>query len=483
MKNIRFKFIGVLLLVALVLGSCKKWIDTGMNANPDAPKDVPMASLVPAIEANMAYTLIGGNDYSRVTSQWMQYYMGIARQSQGESNYIWHDGDVDNVWNTAYSGIMENIVILTSKARAAKDNMNLGIADVLMAESLGFVTDIWGDVPFSQAFQGLGQLNTPFDKQQDLYTKIFSLLTEAIASFQATPLVYEIGDLIYPNANGDPVAQGAAWLKAAYGMQARYQLHLCKIDPTYWSKALASINAGALASNGDDMQFAFGSGVGQQNPLFQFMDQRGDIAMDSGFMVMLGNKRFGKWYDPRDSVYAAKGPDTSNLYQGAGWGSTGENASAPGSTVASPNSAVQFLDYTEILFIKAECEYKANAADPQVKTDLVNGVTASLNKWGVFSAAYITAYSAVVDTMTVSLYKEIMTQKYIALYNQAETFNDWRRTENLIGLSPNPTTSAVENIIPRRFPYSLGEKSYNSHTPMNVTMWERVWWDVAPGKK
>jgi hypothetical protein len=474
MKNIRFKFIGVLLLVALVLGSCKKWIDTSMNANPDAPKDVPMASLVPAIEANMAYTLIGGNDYSRVTSQWMQYYMGVARQSQGESNYIWHDGDVDNVWNTAYSGIMENLVILTSKAKTAKDNMNLGIADVLMAESLGFVTDIWGDVPFSQAFQGLGQLNTPFDKQQDLYTKIFAMLDEAIASFQATPLVYEIGDLIYPNANGDPAAQGAAWLKAAYGLKARYQLHLCKTDASYWGKALTSIKAGALASNDDDMQFAFGANVGQQNPLFQFMDQRGDIAMDSAFVANLKLR-----FDPRIPVYATAGADTSNPYQGAGWGSTGENASLPGTSVASPGSSVQFIDYTECLFIKAECEYKANAADPQVKTDLVNGVTASLNKWGVFSAAYIAAYSAVVDTMNASLYKEIMTQKYIALYNQAETFNDWRRTNNLIGLSPNPTSSAVQNVIPRRFPYSLGEKSYNTNTPMNVTMWDRVWWDVA----
>jgi hypothetical protein len=479
MKNIRFKFIGVLLLMVLVLGSCKKWIDTSMNANPDAPKDVPMASLVPAIEANMAYTLIGGNDYTRVTSQWVQYYQGVARQSQGESNYIWHDGDVDNVWNTAYAGIMENILILKNKAKDAKDNMNLGIANVLMAESIGFVTDIWGDVPFSQAFQGMAQLQTPFDKQQDIYPTIISLLNAAIASFQATPLVYEIGDLIYPNGDGDPAAQGAAWLKAAYSLKARYQLHLCKIDPTSWASALASINAGALASNDDDMQFAFGTNVGQQNPLFQFMDQRGDIAMHKTFIDML-NIRF----DPRVTVYASVAYTDSlgNHYVGADWGSTGEGASLPGTAVASPNSSVQFIDYTECLFIKAECEYKANAADPQVKTDLVNAVSASLNKWGVFSAPYIAAYTAVVDTMNVSLYKEIMTQKYIALYNQGEPFNDWRRTDNLIGLIANPTPSAVFNIIPRRFPYSLGEKSYNSNTPTTVTMWDRVWWDVATKK-
>jgi hypothetical protein len=477
MKNIRFKFIGVLLLMALVLGSCKKWIDTNMNANPDAPKDVPMSSLVPAIEANMAYTLIGGNDYSRVTSQWMQYYNGIARQSQGESNYIWHDGDVDNVWNTAYSGIMENLVIVISKAQSAHDNMNMGIASTLMAESLGFVTDIWGDVPYSQAFQGLGQLNTPFDKQQDLYPKILALLDTAIARFQATPLVYESGDLIYPT--GDASSQAAAWLKAAYGLKARYTLHLCKIDPTSWATALQLIKAGALASNNDDMQFAFGANVGQQNPLFQFMDQRGDIAMHKVFMDMLSQR-----HDPRIPAYAAPGVGT-NPYQGADWGSTGDSASGPGPAVASPDSYVQFLDYTECLFIKAECEYKANDIT-DAKTDLINGLTASLNKWlpatDTLVPLYITIYTGIVDTMTVTLYKEIMTQKYIALFNQAETFNDWRRTDNLIGLSPNPLTSAVENVIPRRFPYSLGEKSYNSHTPMNVTLWDRVWWDVGSKK-
>jgi hypothetical protein len=42
----------------------------------------------------------------------------------------------------------------------------------------------------------------------------------------------------------------------------------------------------------------------------------------------------------------------------------------------------------------------------------------------------------------------------------------------------------VENEIPRRYPYSLGEKSYNSNTPKDVTMWQRVWWDLAAtGKK
>jgi hypothetical protein len=470
MKNIRFKFIGVLLLVVLVLGSCKKWIDTGINTNPDNPIDVPISSLLPAVEANMAYTLIGGNDYSRVTSEWMQYFQGVARQSQGEANYIWHDGDVDNVWNTAYSGIMMNLTLMTTKAKAATNPHGhmtyLGIADVLMAESLGFTTDIWGDVPYSQAFQGLAQMSPIFDRQQDLYTRIYALLDEAIAKLSDPDTIQVDGDLMYKGF-------ATFWLKAAHGMKARYLLHLSKINNSYFAQALTEVKS-ALTSNHDDLQFAFGANVGQQNPLYQFMDQRGDITMHKTFVDMLLQR-----LDPRVSVFASNTGDTTAPYQGADWGSSGETASTPGSAVASEDSPVPFLTYAECMFIKAECEFQANPTDPAIKADIITGLTASLNKYGVFSAPYVMGYTAYLDTVNVTLYKELMTQKYIALFNQAETFNDWRRTNNIIGLLPNPTSSAVENVIPRRFPYSLGEKSYNTHTPMNVTLWDRVWWDVA----
>jgi len=466
MKNIRFKFIGVLLLMALIFGSCKKWIDTGINTNPDAPADVPMSSLLPAVEANMAYNLIGSNDYSRVTSEWMQYYQGVGRQSLGEANYTWHDGDVDNLWNSAYSGIMMNLYQLTTKAKTLNDKTFTGIADVLMAESLGYVTDVWGDVPYSAAFQGVSNLNPNFDQQLALYPKIIAMLDEAIASLSDPNAVTVSGDLIY---GGDPTL----WLKAAHGLKARYLLHQSKKDATVFASALTEVNS-ALGSNADDMQFAFSANGGQQNPLFQFMQQRGgDMTMHKFFIDMLTIRS-----DPRMLAYANAGTGT-NPYQGADWGNSGDSASTPGAAVANADSPVLFLTYAECLFIKAECEYQANHADPAVKSDIVNGLTASLNKWGVFSALYITGYTGFLDTVVVTLYKELMTQKYIALYNQAETFNDWRRTDNAIGLVANPTAAAVENVIPRRFPYSLAEKSYNTNTPKNVDLWQRVWWDPA----
>jgi len=478
MKNIRFKFIGVLILVALILGSCKKWIDTGINVNPDALVDVPMKTLLPGIQANMAYNTVGGNDITRVTSIWVQYFQGISRQSQGSANYIWKDGDVDNQWNTNYSFTMMDLNQLTSKAKTAKNMMYLGIADVLMANALGITTDVWGDVPYSDAFKGVAELNPTFDSQQKIYATILALLDEAITSLSSATLPYAEGDQMY-GSSGDAATQGALWLKAAHGMKARYTLHLCKQDHANFQNALDALT-GCLASNDDDLQFGFGTGPGNQNPLFQFMDQRGDVAMHQSFIDTLKAR-----FDPRIPMFATKGADTTNPYQGVGWDETStENSSLPGVAVAAEDAPVQFLTYAECMFIKAECEYVTGVDVSQVKADLVEGLTASLKKWGVFSSVYITAYSAAIQNVSgAALYREIMMQKYIALYYQAESFADWRRTENLIGLQANPTTAALENVIPRRFPYSLGEKSYNPSgaAVYPATLWDRVWWDVIAG--
>ena len=153
MKNINIKLIGLIFLMALALGSCKDWIDTNINKNPDLPADVPMSSILTGVQANMAYNTIGGNDIARVTAIWMQYFQGIARQSQSTSNYYWLESDDNNLWVTDYTNTMMNLQTLITKANTAGNSTYRGIAEVLLANSLGVVTDVWGDIPYSEAFQ------------------------------------------------------------------------------------------------------------------------------------------------------------------------------------------------------------------------------------------------------------------------------------------------------------------------------------------
>jgi hypothetical protein len=474
MKKINFKLIGLMVLVILTLGSCKKWIDTGINKVPDSPDDTPMFTLLASIEANMAYNTVGGTDIAMPTCIWIQQIHGVARQAASEGIYIWRDGDVNNQWNTNYSRTMIDLYTMMNKATAAKHPYYLGIAEVLMAYSLGITTDVWNDIPYAEAFQGEFNLTPKFDSQQAIYAKIKELLDDAINNQLSQNYAdYPQQDVIYGGASDGPT-QISLWLKAAHALRARYALHLSKINGNQaYLDALADLPA-AFASNNDDMFVPFPGTPGQQNPFYQFMDQRTDAAMDSVFIENLKIR-----FDPRLTVFAY--PIKNGDYVGAGWYYDGAaDVSLPGPAFAAAGAPVQFINYAECLFIKAECEFKTGVAEGTVQQSLVDAVTASMDKWGVLNPAYMHAYDSVAKTMTGAvLFHEIMYQKYIALVYQAEAFNDWRRTDNVIGLQPNPKGSL--NNIPRRFPYSTDEKAYNPNTPQGVTISDRVWWDKAPG--
>jgi len=338
-----------------------------------------------------------------------------------------------------------------------------------------------GDIPYSEACKGSENLTPAYDTQQEIYTEIFRLLDDAIVNLSIVGVAPAVeGDLIY---GGDP----ELWLKAAYALKARYTLHLSKINPTTaFADALLPL-PNAFSSSAEDLQFLFYNGQTESNPFWQFMDQRADIVMQKTFIDYLdtiSEQNFGM-QDPRLFEFASISGDPSQPYKGADWEDSGDDASIPGGYYegtypAAPNSPVFFITFTELLFIKAECELNTNVPIDQVKTTLLEAVASSLNQFNAFDQAYIDALGAYIAPLEKDpLYKVIMTQKYIALYYQAETFVDWRRTNNIIGLQANPTSQAVQNVIPRRFPYSESEQSYNpANVPNIADNWVPVWWDV-----
>jgi hypothetical protein len=77
-----------------------------------------------------------------------------------------------------------------------------------------------------------------------------------------------------------------------------------------------------------------------------------------------------------------------------------------------------------------------------------------------------------------ALFEEIMTQKWIALFDQVETFTDWRRT-NYPTLTPAALAVTLDQQLPRRYPYPTSERIYNgANMPQGLTISSRVWWDV-----
>ncbi len=458
MKKINIITIATFVLVMFSVTSCqKKWLDPSVNQDPNAVTDVPGFVLLPSIEAQMGY-ILGGMDVVGTTSMWDQYAFGAARQSAAINGYIYRPSDVDNVWGSFYTqGGMMSTKILMDKSMdtATYSPIYGGIAKVLMAVWLGNATDLWGDIPYSEAFQGNANLTPKYDSQQQIYATIQSLLTSAINLLQQTPTGFDqklsTSDYIF-GGNTD------AWIKAAWALKARYTLHLSNKNST-WAAAVINIieNKNIMTSNSDDMVFKFGTGPSTQNPMYQYEDQRGDMRNSVGFFNSMANDN----NDPRSFIYKATS-DGADYFAGIYYGEK--------------DSPVELMTYSELMFIAAEAYHQAGDY-PNAKAYIIKGITSNINKYMGLDADYdaaapawlaakIASYAGTVNSPSL---QEIIQQKYVADYLQPESFVDYRRTGFPV-LTPVNTRG-----IPDRYPYATSEVLYNKNTP-KTTLYTKMWW-------
>jgi len=465
MKKYIYKFLriaGLFFLSAIMLVSCDNWIDTEVNVNPDAPADVPMNLMLPAIQQSIGYNL-GGNDFILPTNSWMQQLDGVDRQSYTVSRYQYQPADINNVWNSIYTSILMNTATLIDKAENTEGKYspyNAGIGKVMMATTLGVTTDLFGDMPFRYALEGNNNMLKPkFDTQEMIYDTLKVLLDGAIADFSKTSaenLVAVKGDVIY-------AGNVSKWKKAAYSVKARNAMQLSKVKTsTAYTEALAAV-ANGFTSNSDDMSVPWESA--NHNPIFQFMEQRVDIRMGATLVDMMTSLS-----DPRLPFYAAK--DGSGSYTGSVIGSQNGDASKPGAYIAGATAPSIIITYAELKFIEAEANFMLNKTT-EAKAALAEAVKASVTKVTGSSTFDQAWYDSKIGSQALSL-ELIMTQKYIATFGTNQAYADYRR----VGLPVIPVPpGAVLPSMPTRYPYPQDEISYNAANVPNVKISDKLWWD------
>ena len=434
--------------------------------------DVKINLLLPSAEAGIAYQV--GGDLAYPEHLWMQQMAGGSRQVLAYDNYNYNSSESDQTWVNMYASAMNDLYLIIQKANQQNSPGYRGIGKVLMAYSLGCLTDLFGDIPYSQAFQGNANLSPIYDKQQTIYATINSLLTTAVTDLNTTP-AFQV-----PVPGSDDLLYGgnlAGWIKADYALQARYALHLSKVPgSSAYTNALTALSAGAFTANTDDMEFHFGNNSNENAPIYQFLTQRGDCNASQYMVDTLINAN-----DPRTSVFVDTILADGYGPQGQAPGNPGSGPSVGnwfaqiGNYYGAPNAPVPFISYVECLFIKAEAELPTNAA--AAATDYNAAIAASLDKYGVTDATWLATYAnATAANITL---ENIITQKYIALYLQLEVYNDWRRTgfPSYINLH-KPVSNTTGNIVPRRYPYPTSEKEYNANCPKTgAELTNTVWWD------
>jgi hypothetical protein len=462
MKKLSFKThkivkAGLIAVLIAFISSCD-WIDPELNIDPDRPVDVPMSLLVPGIQQTMGFSLMG-NSSVRTVDMWVQIFDGVSRQSHTEGKYTLTPADANDLWENLYTQILVDADILMKKAVEEESPHNEGLAKVMTAYALAIGTDLFGDMPYSEALRGTENILTPaYDSQQEIYNSIFSMLDEGVADLgSAEEPIGIIGDVIY---GGD----ADAWIKAARAIKARAELQLSKRNgATAYANALALTDA--FESSADDMEVPWETA--NNNPIYLFMQDRGDIRMSQTLLDEMEATS-----DPRIPYYFAE--DAEGGISGSIPGSENENASGPGVFIAGQTTPSYMMTYTELKFIEAEAAFMTNDK-PRAYAAFVEGVSASLEKvTGDVDADWMAANIDNISAGSLTL-EDIIMQKRIATVGQVQPFSDWRRT----GIPTlDLVIGATKTEIPRRYPYAQNAIIYNpDNVPSIGSIIVPVWWD------
>lgn len=459
-----------LFILLTLFSGCESFVD-GWDESPNSATEATPALLLTNSQVATFSVYTGQN--ARTAAILMQQCTGVSDQMYDVvQNYNISEGDVENEWQSIYeSGLQTPHTLINDYSEGYPYYQ--GMAKVLMAMNLGLATDLWGDIPFTEALQGLEgeEYYYPhFESQEAIFSHVQTLLDEGIA-FLSEPVS---ANLILPGAD-DIIFNGnaEAWIAAAWVLKARYAIRLTKkseaeaIDDAilYLSKAY---EAGMINPEANLNAYFDGSG-NAQSQWWDFENERGGyMRMNEFFVTLLKDKS-----DPRLPYYVSE--DGDGEYLGAPMGETSSTGySYVGPVYNSPDATLPLITFSEAKFIEAEAQFRKGNTD--AAADAYNAaVIASVERitGEDIPEDYLAAEASETDA-SVSLEK-IMTQKYIALFTQPEVWADWRRTD-IPSLSPYAEATGVNNI-PRRFPLALSERTNNPFSPDPVSIVVPVWWD------
>lgn len=421
----------------LVVGAgCSDFL-TGdkLSNDPNRPTSAQAAQLFVSSQVNAYYILSG--HAARVLSMWSQQMAGTDRQYIGYDQYSVTEGLFTEFTSTYVGGGVIDHHAIQADALASGNKTMAGISKVWEALIVAFAADNYGDVPYSEAGKP-DQLTPKLDQQASVYAALQTLLDGAIADLSAGQGTVGSLDLSLGGNN-------AAWIRVARTLKARLYLHTAEVTPAAYALALTQAQLGINAVGGN-LNSYHSSASGEENIWWQFIARDRDSYIRPGkFLVDLMVAR----NDPRLPAYFAK--NDLGTYGGAapGQGLDPDKHSNLSDARLKPDFPQPLVTYEETQSIIAEAAFRTgNIALARTAMDAVRA-TATLPAIGAGLSGN-------------ALLTQILQEKYIALFQSTEVFQDYKRT-----CYPNltPATAGAAAGIPARFSYPVAERSANPNIP------------------
>jgi hypothetical protein len=480
-----------LALVLATASACDSFLD--VNTDPNNPVHVRMEQTLPAVLAVFHRNILNG-DPTEWSTQWLQQW-SYNRDNYGYSQiqlYELTSIDTDAFWGDLYADVGQETVNIMAETAETGDWAYHGIAKFINAWTMTIAADLYGPVPFTEAFDPLNP-DPAYDSEKVVYDRAHKMIEEAIADMQR-PSVRTPGenDLLF---GGDMTR----WVQLARSVQARLHLRLVNApgeNATQRAQAALNAIAGGVTQ---DATFDYVGGAGARSPMYNYtaQDWNSSTTISKTFVDLLTGLN-----DPRlaviarpaeyDGVIRGHVPGQPRNTTGNALFDTGERPDAPGvafndSIISklSINVTADTIDYVwfsvaEAKFIEAEARLivsGAAAADAPYRA----GIRADMERLGIADAAIDTYLGGLPSLAAVANpLAAIITQKYIANFLQLEPYNDYRRTGYpVLKIVDAPYVPG----IPQRLRTPASEINYNND---NVTatgidqgldgLLHDVWW-------
>lgn len=457
----------------------------------------------------------------RTASQWLNYTWywndeliqftaftgGTTRE---EHRYKISDQDWKGVWNF-YSGYANDDMQMIKQAENDGDASLHAIGLTLKVLLMSNLTDMYGDIPYSQAFKISEGVSKPvFDSQEEVYKEMFADLDSANTIYNTHPVFQKASlDGMY---NGDM----SKWQKFNNSLYLRLICRISGRSEMEPAKLFAHIldnpaQYPIFTSNDDNATVHFKS----TDPYRSFFADYSENDFTSAgrkltqqlikMTVEYNAKNTEIYEDPRLAIWGKKAKKYTT-WKGTVSGCTSEEQNKVDIGTSWLNTEVfcrdempaDYMDYAEVNFILCEAAYKGliSGGEAKAKTYYEAGITASMQKWGAlgqFSATPVTITQSDIDTYLASPLgswdsnpnKEelIANQKYLALFFVGmEAYHEYRRTGYPILTIGAGTLN--DHILPTRFAYptvTMATNSENANAALKRMggandMKTPVWW-------
>ncbi len=503
-------FLPVVLCIGL-LQSCDKDFEE-INTNPNAVS-VPTPQYIFS-KAVYDGALNSGN-VSKLLFGTMQYMTSFNDVEGFGSKYVASQVNLSAaIFTAAYPTQINEIgeVIKAVKSDPTKINM-YAVARIWRVYCFSRLTDVYGDIPYSEAGQGynLSVFQPKYDQQSAIYADMLKELEEAAAALNpANTTTFGTSDLIY-GGNTD------RWKKFAYSLMLRLGMRLSKRDAnlakTWVTKA---ITGGVIRDYADIAKVDYvGSGQNiNKNPIALQLFNDNYVKAD-GVSNPEGGKYHQAFIDSLKVNNDPRLPVISVVYVG-GVANTTEsiqkglpaniNGTKPAdfvtysepkqTTVLRQNAPLLLFTVAEANFLLAEAALNTWFAGETASALYEKGIRAAMQQWDLIAGTtntvdgarintYVTAHALRTSASIAVQTEQIYNQVWVGLFPDAqEVYNNYRRTGYPALVPNNYPGNATGGKIPRRFIYPVVEQTLNRTSYGEAITRQgaddlvtRVWWD------